>query len=305
MAKAPEDRPATAQELADEIRAALADVPAASTATTRRGAGAAAAGAGAAAAGAAGPGAAAAGAAAAGAGTRRREPIVARPPTAARAPDAQVEAPDRRASRRFPILVAALLAVGILSALAVAALGGGDDQAATDQAESSAPSEPAEEPQDPEPEPDPAPAEPETETEPQGSDLSGADPVALNNQGYDLYLAGSYDEAVPLLRRSVAAFEAQGRTGEKAYAFALYNLGSSLNRSGRPQEAIPLLERRLEVDPDEQPDEVEAELADARAKANSASAQGGDASARGNGSSARGGDASARGARGGKDKDDD
>jgi tetratricopeptide (TPR) repeat protein len=225
--------------------------------------------------------------AAAGAGTRRREPIVARRPTAARAPGGQVAAPDRRASRRFPLVIAALLAVGLLSALAVAALGGSDEQAATTQAEPPAEPEPAEEPQAQEP--DPAPAEPEPE--PEEPDLSGADPVALNNEGYALYQAGSYAEAVPLLRRSVAAFEAQGRTGEKAFAYALYNLGSSLNRSGRPREGIPFLERRLEVDPDEQPDTVEAELADARANANGASAQGGDASA--------------RGGRGGKDKKDD
>jgi serine/threonine-protein kinase len=274
MAKAPEERPASAQELADEIRDALASAPD-PTATTRRGMGAAA-----------GAGAAAAGAAA-GAGTRRREPIAARRPTAARAPGGQVAAPDRRASRRFPLLIAALLAVGLLSALAVAALGGSDEQAT--QAEPPARPEPAEEPQAQEPEPDPAPAEPEPG--PQEPDLSGADPVALNDEGYALYQAGSYAEAVPLLRRSIAAFEAQGRTGEKAFAYALYNLGSSLNRSGRPQEAIPLLERRLEVDPDEQPDTVEAELADARANANGASAQGGDASA--------------RGGRGGKDKKDD
>ena len=252
MAKAPGDRPATAQELADEIRDALADAPVAPTAPTRRATGLGAA------AGAAG--------AAAGGGTRRREPIVARQPTAARAPGAarapsgQVAAPERRASRRFPLLIAALLAAGILSALAVATFGGGDEQTATTQDEPPAQTEPAEEPQAQEPEPEPAPAEPE----PQESDLSGADPVALNDEGFALVQAGSFADAVPPLERSVAAFEAQGRTEEKAYAFALFNLGQSLNRSGRPQEAIPFLERRLEVDPDEQPDTVEAELADAR-----------------------------------------
>jgi serine/threonine-protein kinase len=272
MAKAPEGRPASAQELADEIRDALASAPD-PTATTRRGMGAAAG------AGAAAGGAAAAGAAA-GAGTRRREPIVARQPTAARGPGSppggQVAAPDRRLSRRFPLIIAALLAVGLLSALAVATFGGGDEQAATTQAE------PPEEPeaQEPEAEPDPAPAEPEPEA--QEPDLSGADPVALNGEGYDLFLADSYDEAIPLLERSVAAFEAQERTGETEYPFALYNLGASLNRAGRPQEAIPFLERRLEVSPDDRPGIIEAELADAR-----------------------GGDASARGGRGGKDKDED
>lgn len=265
MAKAPEDRPASAQELADEIRDALQGAPA--TATTRRAAGLGAAAAGAGAAGAAG--------AAAGAGTRRREPIVARQPTAPRAPGGQVAAPPEQrasASRRFPILIAALLAAGILSALAVATLGGGDEQGSTTEDEPPAQSEPAEEPEAQEPEPEPAPADPEPE--PQESDLSGADPVALNDEGFALIQAGSFADAVPPLERSVAAFEAQGRTEEKAYAFALFNLGQSLNRSGRPQEAIPFLERRLEVDPDEQPDTVEAELADARGEQGGGRSQG-------------------------------
>ncbi|HEV2819262.1 MAG TPA: serine/threonine-protein kinase [Solirubrobacteraceae bacterium] len=205
MAKAPEDRPASAQELADAIRGALEDGPTASTAPT--------------------------GAA----------------------------APDRRASpsRRFPVFIAALLAVGIAAALAVAALSGGEEEPTTTQDGESAQTESAEEPQAQQPEPAPEP-------EPRDPDLSGADPVALNNEGYDLFVAGRYAEAVPVLQRSVGAFESQGRTGEVDYAYALYNLGASLNRSGRPQEAIPILQRRLEVAPENQPEAVRAELAAAR-----------------------------------------
>lgn len=244
MAKAPEERPASAQELADAIRQALADDPAVRSAPTRR---------------APVPGTAA----------------------GARAPANGARGPDRRAStsRRFPAVIAALLAMGLVAALAGAALSGGDERPATTRAEEPAqtgsaedsasqesepaPAEPESAPAEPESGPAPAPAESEQ------PDVSGADPVALNNRGYELFQAGRHAEAVPVLQRSVRAFEAQGRTDEVDYAYALYNLGASLNRSGNPQEAIPILERRLEVAPDNQPKVVRAELADARAAAGS------------------------------------
>jgi tetratricopeptide (TPR) repeat protein len=58
--------------------------------------------------------------------------------------------------------------------------------------------------------------------------------------------SGSYDKAIPLLRRAVAAYSPQ--TTDATYAYALYNLGRSLRLSGRPREAIPLLEQRLRID---------------------------------------------------------
>jgi serine/threonine-protein kinase len=264
MAKAPQERPASAQELAQEIRGALQGAPADPTAATRR-----------------------ATPIVARAPTAARAPAAARGPAAPRAPTdrparpAPVGAPDQRASRRFPLFIAALVTVGLLSALAVVAIGGGDEQADTQAGDPPAQTERAEEPGGGEPEPQPAP-EP-ADPAPEDSDLSGADPVALNDEGYALYQAGSYAEAVPPLQRSVAAFEAQGRTGEVDYPFALFNLGSSLNRSGRQQEAIPFLERRLEVSPDDRPGIVEAELADARGEQGGGNEGRGRGRGRGNG----------------------
>lgn len=248
MAKTPEDRPASAGELADAVRSALDGAQGGATAPTR-----------------AGPPAAAAGAGAAAAPPRR--------------PDASpAGAPDRRAARRLASVIAVLVSVGLLAALTIVAFSGGDEEPATTPAQTApepevAPEEPAPAPEPPAPAPEPPAQEPEPPA--QEPALSDADPVALNQQGYELYQRGAYAEAVPLFERSVTAFEAQGRTGEVDYAYALYNLGSSLNRSGRPQEAIPILERRLEVAPDNQPEVVKGELADARATVSGASTRGG------------------------------
>jgi hypothetical protein len=89
------------------------------------------------------------------------------------------------------------------------------------------------------------------------------DPVEgarLNDEGYALIQQGSYEEAVPILRRAVASFP---RTAaDLSYAYALYNLGHALRLSGRPDDAVPILERRLEI-PNQIPT-VERELEAAR-----------------------------------------
>jgi serine/threonine-protein kinase len=72
-------------------------------------------------------------------------------------------------------------------------------------------------------------------------------PVALNNTGYSLILAGKAPEAVAPLQRSVDAFRAQQRTSEVDYAYALYNLGNALRLSGQPAAAIPYLQERLRI----------------------------------------------------------
>jgi tetratricopeptide (TPR) repeat protein len=56
---------------------------------------------------------------------------------------------------------------------------------------------------------------------------------------------GRYDEAVPILRKAVAAFPSG--TSDLSYAYALFNLGKALRLSGHPAEAIPILERRLRI----------------------------------------------------------
>jgi len=89
---------------------------------------------------------------------------------------------------------------------------------------------------------------------------NAASAAQLNDRGFQLMRAGRYQQAIPLLRRAVAAFP-QGST-DLTYAYALYNLGRSLRLAGRPREAIPLLERRLRFD--NQRDVVARELAASR-----------------------------------------
>jgi serine/threonine protein kinase len=89
---------------------------------------------------------------------------------------------------------------------------------------------------------------------------AGNDPAlgsALNEEGFGLLQAGSYEEAVPVLEEAVRAFPPG--TEDIDYAYALFNLGNALRLSGRPEEAIPVLEQRLEI-PD-QTETVQRELA--------------------------------------------
>lgn len=71
------------------------------------------------------------------------------------------------------------------------------------------------------------------------------DAADLNARGYALMQEGRYDEAIPLLRRAVAQYQAGSK--ERTYAYALYNLGRSLRLAGRPERAVPVLERRLTI----------------------------------------------------------
>ena len=94
----------------------------------------------------------------------------------------------------------------------------------------------------------------------------GGDPATgaqLNEQGYALMQEGRYDEAIPVLRRAVAAFP--DGTTDINYAYALYNLGHALRMAGHPDEAIPILEQRLQIP--NQTATVQAELDAARAAA--------------------------------------
>ena len=88
----------------------------------------------------------------------------------------------------------------------------------------------------------------------------GGDPAALNDQGFKLMNQGRYEEAIPLLRKAVAAYPDGSR--ELTYAYALFNLGKSLRLAGRPEEAVPILERRLRIP--NQTDTVRRELEAAR-----------------------------------------
>lgn len=95
---------------------------------------------------------------------------------------------------------------------------------------------------------------------------AGNDPglgSALNQEGFELIQAGSYEEAVPILEESVRAFPAG--TEETEYAYALFNLGDALRLSGQPEAAIPVLERRLQIP--NQTEVVQRELEAARNEA--------------------------------------
>src|SRR3954454_13887085 len=95
---------------------------------------------------------------------------------------------------------------------------------------------------------------------------AGTDPElgsVLNQEGYELIQAGSYEGAVPVLEEAVRAFPAD--TEDLDYAYALFNLGNALRLSGRPEDAVPVLERRLEIP--NQTGTVEEELEAARAEA--------------------------------------
>lgn len=87
------------------------------------------------------------------------------------------------------------------------------------------------------------------------SPVSLALATQLEAQGHDLLAGGQSNQAVPVLKRALAA------TGEDVtacvepqstmcltYAYALYDLGRALRLSGNPAAAVPILERRLQID---------------------------------------------------------
>jgi Flp pilus assembly protein TadD len=65
----------------------------------------------------------------------------------------------------------------------------------------------------------------------------------LEAQGHSLMQAGSYGQAIPVLRRALAA----SPHGSLNYAYALYDLGRSLRLSGDPGDAARVLYRRLQI----------------------------------------------------------
>jgi eukaryotic-like serine/threonine-protein kinase len=98
------------------------------------------------------------------------------------------------------------------------------------------------------------------------SSAASGDPRQLNDRGFALIQEGNNAAAVPLLQGSVQGFRKQGRTGELNYAFALYNLATALRATGHPGDAIPLLEERLRISSYKR-DVVQRELALARQQA--------------------------------------
>jgi serine/threonine-protein kinase len=189
--------------------------------------------------------------------------------------------PPRDRGMRLPLLLATGLLVAAIVALVVAAGGGGNDdpssQRAADEPAAEKTAEPKaeeEKPAEPTPEPtkEPEPEQPAAAAKPEGSIDS------LNNKGWALYQQGNYADGVPYFREAVAKC---GDSGQITCQYALYNLGSSLHRSGNSAEGLPYLQDRLARFPENQPDVVRAEIADACAAAGQDC--GGDAAAGGNG----------------------
>jgi eukaryotic-like serine/threonine-protein kinase len=252
MALEPEDRQASAGELARELTEALRDEP--KTAPTRRFA--------------------------------RRSPVVPPPPPPTRAPTGGSQPPSTAAPLRSrhrgrrptggAIALALVFIALAIAAVAGAVLSGGDDNGSSPAADSTpqtpakkgkAKKEPepkkeptAEQPAAPAPAPAPAPAQ-EEQQQPAADGTSGAE---LNNQGFDLMSQGRYDEAIPILQRAVDSFPPG--TTDLNYAYALFNLGKSLRLAGRPDEAIPILEQRLKIPNQTETVRQELELAKQQAK---------------------------------------
>ena len=62
-------------------------------------------------------------------------------------------------------------------------------------------------------------------------------------QGHQLLAQGAYTQAIPTLRRAVAA----AAPGSVQQGYALYDLGQALFLSGDPAAAVPILEQRMQI----------------------------------------------------------
>jgi hypothetical protein len=106
---------------------------------------------------------------------------------------------------------------------------------------------------------------PQTPPQPSPTPVSPTLATEFEAQGHDLLQSGQYGDAVPVLRRAVAAtgmhlsdcLEPVSETC-LIYAYAMYDLGRALELKGNPTAAVPVLEKRLEID--NQRDVVAAEL---------------------------------------------
>jgi len=222
----------------------------------------------------------------------RREPRRAAPAPAAAAEPFQRPPSRRRPRDRSLAPLLALLALAVVGGiLAFVLLSGGDDKG--DKSSSDSTSAAAEQRREaraerrrarrerqqqqeqaqsatPAPAPDESSGSPDTGGSsssdyevPQPSGDSPQEGARLQNQGFELINQGKYDEAIPVLERSVKSFPSG--TDDPQYAYALFNLGSALRQAGRPDDAIPVLEERLKIN--NQRDEVQAELDKAKAAA--------------------------------------
>ena len=182
-------------------------------------------------------------------GTVVREAATA--PVAARAPGPvppPAGPPPRRS--RLPLVLGAVLLLGLLGAALALALGRGDEEDAggttpatqqetvqptTVQQTITAPGTTIVETVTTQAEPEPPPEE-TTPTQPQ----SGGSPSALNDEGFRLMQAGDYAGALPLLEQAVAGASGSGSLTE---AYASYNLANTRFQLGRCDGVLELLDR--------------------------------------------------------------
>jgi serine/threonine protein kinase len=225
MALDPEDRPASAGELARELAEALDQAQVPPTRPTRRLRRSAAA------------------------------PVAAAADTdgGPSTPTAAPAVSSLRPRRRRPGMLALMLAIALIALAAAAIVGavsGGDDNSSTQGAKPT-PAAPKNTDTTKKKEPAKKKSEPKQEESapaPANKDTGSHDPArgaALNSQGFALMNQGDYDQAIPILQQAVDSFPPG--TNDLNYAYALFNLGKSLRLAGQPDKAIPILEQRLEI----------------------------------------------------------
>jgi serine/threonine-protein kinase len=225
MALDPEDRPASAGELARELAEALDQAQVPPTRPTRRLRRSAAA------------------------------PVAAAADTdgGPSTPTAAPAVSSLRPRRRRPGMLALMLAIAFIALAAAAIVGavsGGDDNSSTQGAKPT-PAAPKNTDTTKKKEPAKKKSEPKQEESapaPANKDTGSYDPArgaALNSQGFALMNQGDYDQAISILQQAVDSFPPG--TNDLNYAYALFNLGKSLRLAGQPDKAIPILEQRLEI----------------------------------------------------------
>ena len=74
----------------------------------------------------------------------------------------------------------------------------------------------------------------------------GGDPVAENNDAYELMRQGRFSDALPLLQDAQQQLDGQGNLAE---AYTDYNLGYTLIQLGQCADAMPYLERSKQLQP--------------------------------------------------------
>jgi serine/threonine protein kinase len=232
MATDPADRPASATELVDDLKRAIAAPPTGE----RRTAATAAIGA----AGAAPP-------------PRPDPPARARPAAGPARVPAYARHESRRGRPAWFVPVLALLALALAAGVIALASSGGDSSSggnSSQQTGSQPSAKPARKKKAPAPATPATPANPQSGSssnyqvpQPSGNDAAGG--ARQNDEGKRLSDAGDYAQAIPVLESAVRSFPAG--TNDINYAFALFNLGHALRAGGRPADAVPVLEERLKI----------------------------------------------------------